>query len=85
MLFRSIDGSPSCGVKYTCRAPWGGEFSGRDVTDLLKSCKLSEGSGVMITILGEMLAQKGITMRMEGLFAPQPERALSMLEPEKKL
>jgi predicted secreted protein len=80
-----IDGSPSCGVKYTCRAPWGGEFSGRDVTDLLKSCKLSEGSGVMITILGEMLAQKGITMRMEGLFAPQPERALSMLEPEKKL
>lgn len=76
-----IDGSPSCGVKYTCRAPWGGEFSGRDVTDVLKSCRLSEGSGVFMSVFKEMLKENGIEMKMEGLFAHEPERAMGMLEP----
>ena len=74
-----IDGSPSCGVKYTCRAPWGGEFSGRDVTDVLHSCHLEEGSGVLLETLKKMLEEEGITLKMEGLFAPEADRALAMV------
>ena len=75
-----IDGSPSCGVKYTCRAAWGGEFSGRDVTDVLHSCHLEEGSGVLMETLKKMLDEEGITLKMDGLFAKEPERAMSMVE-----
>lgn len=75
-----IDGSPSCGVKYTCRAAWGGEFSGRDVTDVLHSCHLEEGSGVLMEVLKQMLEEEGITLKMDGLFAKEPERAMSMVE-----
>lgn len=75
-----IDGSPSCGVKYTCRANWGGEFSGRDVTDVLHSCRLEEGSGVLMTVLKEMLKEEGIELKMDGLFAPESERAMAMVE-----
>ena len=75
-----IDGSPSCGVKYTCRAPWGGEFSGRDVTDVLHSCHLEEGSGVLMETLKKMLEEEGISLQMEGLFAPEADRAMAMVQ-----
>lgn len=74
-----IDGSPSCGVKYTCRADWGGEFSGRDVAEIIQACTLREGSGVLICVLREMLAENGIDLKFGGLFAAEPERALAML------
>lgn len=75
-----IDGSPSCGVTYTCRAGWGGEFSGRDVSEVLRSCELKEGSGVLMCVLQEMLMENGIDLKFSGLFAPEPERAFAMLD-----
>ncbi|MGN0293152.1 MAG: CD3072 family TudS-related putative desulfidase [Lachnospiraceae bacterium] len=75
-----IDGSPSCGVKYTCSADWGGEFSGRDVSRVLDSCSLKEAGGVMICVLKEMLEEKNIQLRMEGLFAAEPDRAMAMID-----
>lgn len=75
-----VDGSPSCGVKYTCRAGWGGEFSGRDVTEVLRSCRLQEGSGVLMCVLREMLEENSIDLKFEGLFVPEPERAFSMVD-----
>ena len=74
-----IDGSPSCGVRYTCRGPWGGEFSGRDVTDTLNACHLEQGRGVLMDTLAEMLAEKGITLPTDALFPPEPERAMEMV------
>lgn len=75
-----IDGSPSCGVKYTCKGDWGGEFGGRrEVQKALDSCTLQSGQGVLMMVLEEMLHEKGISLKMEGLFAPEPQRALSML------
>lgn len=74
-----VDGSPSCGVKYTCRAEWGGEFSGRDVSDVLQSCHLEKGNGVFMEVLKEMLHEKKMDLKIEGLFAPEPERAMSMI------
>lgn len=75
-----VDGSPSCGVKYTCRANWGGEFSGRDISEVIQACRLQEGSGVLMYVLREMLAENGIDLHFSGLFAPEPERALAMLD-----
>lgn len=74
-----IDGSPSCGAKYTCSANWGGEFSGRDVNEVLRSCTLKEGSGVMVCVLKEMLEERNIQLKIEGLFPAEPERAMSMI------
>lgn len=75
-----IDGSPSCGVKYTCRGEWGGELSGRDLAPVVSSVRLAPGRGVFMEEFGKLLAENGLKLRFEGLFAPEPERALSVLE-----
>nr|CRY94528.1 hypothetical protein [uncultured prokaryote] len=75
-----IDGSPSCGVKYTCSGPWGGEFSGReDLKDTLAACALAPGMGVMMAVLTQMLRERGMDLPVEGLFAPEPQRAMGLL------
>ena len=41
-----IDGSPSCGVDYTCTGAWGGSFGGReDLDETLKSVRFGAGQG----------------------------------------
>lgn len=75
-----IDGSPSCGIRYTCRGPWGGELSGRDLQATVEDVKLSDGSGVFMEVLQQMLEEAGLALRMDGLFASQPERAFSLLD-----
>ena len=76
-----IDGSPSCGVKYTCRAKWGGEFSGRkDLPEVIGSCKLEQGSGVLMSVFKEMLQEKKIELKFDAMFAPESGRAMNMLE-----
>lgn len=77
--FLGIDGSPSCGVKYTCRGEWGGEFSGRDVSSALKTCRCAEGPGVMVEVFREMLSENGIPLPMTALFPDEPERAFGIL------
>ena len=39
-----------------------------------------KGSGILFDELKKMLAEEGITVRMAGLFAPEPEKALSLLD-----
>lgn len=75
-----IDGSPSCGVKYTCRANWGGEFGCRDINAVLNTCRLEEGTGAFMMVLKEMLKENGINLKVDALFAPEPERAIAMIE-----
>ena len=75
-----IDGSPSCGVRYTCRGQWGGEFGGRDLEPVLKDVRLEKGQGVLMEVLGEMLSENGLELPMEGLFAREPQRALELLK-----
>lgn len=77
--FLGIDGSPSCGVNYTCRGEWGGEFSGRDVSEALKTCRCATGAGVMVEVFQQMLKEQGITIPMSALFLDEPERAFSIL------
>lgn len=79
--FLGIDGSPSCGVDYTCFGSWGGNLSDRgDLADVVASSRLGKGSGILFDELKKMLAEEGITVRMAGLFAPEPEKALSLLD-----
>ena len=74
-----IDGSPSCGVKYTCRGEWGGEFSGREIDGVLKTVHLAEGKGVLMEVLTEMLRENGLELPIDGLFARERERAFSLI------
>ena len=77
--FLGIDGSPSCGVKYTCHGAWGGEFSGRDVEKVLKTCRCAAGAGVMVEVFQQMLKEQNLSIPMSALFPDEPERAFSLL------
>lgn len=76
-----IDGSPSCGVKYTCLGDWGGNLTGRnDLKDKINSADLTKGSGVFMEVFINMLKDEGITVEMTGLFADEPDRIMKLLE-----
>lgn len=80
--FVGVDGSPSCGVDYTCRADWYGAFDGRtDLEETLQSCRLSNGSGVFMRVLKEILAEEGLSDRIKisSLYAPEPEKCLKVI------
>ena len=77
-----VDGSPSCGVDYTCTADWYGSFDGRQgLDDTLASCQLVRRSGVFMRVLTEMLAERGWQDRVivRSLFAPEPEKCMGLL------
>lgn len=78
-----VDGSPSCGVDYTCRGNWYGSFEGREnLEETLADCRLEKGSGVFISVLKEMLEAQGLANRVliTSLFAPEPEKCLTLVE-----
>ena len=76
-----IDGSPSCGVSYTCRGAWGGELSRRaDLQEVISTVQRAEGSGVFMEVLNELLHEANIELPLVGLFAPERERVLSLLD-----
>ncbi len=76
-----VDGSPSCGVKYTCRGAWGGEFSGRNnLRETLADCHLECESGVLMQVLKEMLEEKHIEIPFEAIFAPESDRARNFIK-----
>lgn len=81
--FVGVDGSPSCGVDYTCYADWYGAFEDREgLEETLSQCSLGNGSGVLISTLKEMLAEIGLSKKIvfTSLFAPEPEKCLSLLK-----
>lgn len=80
--FVGIDGSPSCGVDYTCTGDWYGSFEKRsNLQETLKSCRLSKGPGVFMDVLQEMLREEGLNdqIRITSLFAPEPEKCLNLI------
>lgn len=78
-----VDGSPSCGVDYTCRGNWYGSFEGRtDLSETLADCRLEKGSGVFMSVLKEMLKEEGLDEKITvtSLFAPEPEKCMSLIK-----
>lgn len=69
-----INGSPSCGVEYTCSSNWGGEYSSdkqyEEVIDLDKK-------GVMMKVLDDMFKVKEISIPFIGIDEKDPERDLN--------
>ncbi len=77
-----IDGSPSCGVDYTCFGNWYGSFEDReDLDQTLASCKFDKGNGVFIEVLRNMLSENKIDDRVKvtALFADEREKCLNLI------
>jgi predicted secreted protein len=77
-----IDGSPSCGVDYTCFGNWYGSFEDReDLNQTLASCKFDKGNGVFIEVLRNMLSENKLDDRVKvtALFADEREKCLNLL------
>lgn len=63
-----IDGSPSCGAYKTCCGNWGGELSENPHLDAMLSCvSITEGSGVFIEEMKQLLSLEGIVVPMLGI------------------
>jgi predicted secreted protein len=79
--FIGIDGSPSCGVDYTCAGPWGGNPSGRDdLEETLAAVRVEKRPGVFIAVLAGMLREQGIDLPLTGLDAGRPDRIMDILK-----
>lgn len=77
-----IDGSPSCGVDYTCVADWYGAFESRPhLQETLSQCRLEKKPGILMEVLMEMLKEEGIDdkVNLTSLFAPEPEKCLNLI------
>lgn len=77
-----IDGSPSCGVDYTCEGDWYGSFDQRtDLEKSLHSAKLVHKSGILIQVLKDMLQREHLDdkVKITGLYAQEPEKCMSLL------
>lgn len=56
-----VDGSPSCGVNFTCSGEWGGEINKRsDLTEVIKTIHRVKEKGVFMETLESMLKEKDI-------------------------
>ncbi|MEG1887325.1 MAG: hypothetical protein RR177_04285 [Oscillospiraceae bacterium] len=78
-----VDGSPSCGVAYTCKGDWFGSFEGRyDLERTLATCCLENGQGIFIDVLSNMLHEAGIedTMPIVGLYAHDADKCMNPLK-----
>lgn len=81
--FVGIDGSPSCGVDYTCRGNWYGSFGCRKGLDeVLADCHLEKSPGVLMAVLLEMLSEEHLHDRIvvSSLYAPEPEKCMGILD-----
>lgn len=80
--FVGVDGSPSCGVDYTCKGNWYGSFEGRrNLDETLSDCHLVKRPGVLMDTLMEMLREEGLDKKIKvtSLFAPEEDKCLGLL------
>ena len=76
-----IDGSPSCGVDYTCYGNWGGNLSDRDdLNACIATSRLGTGRGILMDEFAKLLKEQGLDVPMVGLFADEPEKIMGLLE-----
>ena len=78
-----IDGSPSCGVDYTCTGDWYGSFECRtNLKETLDTAGLKKGPGILMDVLKEMLKEENLADRVKltSLYAPEPHKCLDLLD-----
>ncbi len=75
-----INGSPSCGVAYTCKGHWGGGFSGHnDIVAVLQTIRSDEDKGVLFEVLEEMLIEANIKTKIIGLNPQNPHEIFELV------
>ena len=78
-----IDGSPSCGVDYTCYSKtYGGSFGKREnIDEVLSDCKLINSEGILISVIKEELEKRNYISKVPvvGLYASEPNKCLGIL------
>ncbi len=77
-----IDGSPSCGVDYTCEADWYGSFEGRHgLQETLDSARLVNRKGIFMDVLSEMLKEEHLDDKVivRSLYAEEPDKCLDLV------
>ena len=77
-----IDGSPSCGVDYTCEADWYGSFEGRQgLQETLDSARLVNRKGIFMDVLSEMLKEEHLADKVivRSLYAEEPDKCLDLV------
>ena len=80
--FIGVDGSPSCGVDYTCKGNWYGSFDCRtNLAETLADCHLVKSSGVFMAVLQDMLKEEGLDKQITvtSLFAPEPDKCMGLI------
>lgn len=78
-----IDGSPSCGVDYTCIGNWFGSFEGRtNLDETLNSAKLVKGSGILMDELKTLLTEQGLIdkIKISSLYANEENKCLDIID-----
>lgn len=71
-----LDGSPSCGVNYTCTGKWGGEIGeDYDLSAKLASLDTLGEAGVMMEVLKEMLEEVCINVKFLAIDESNPDAA----------
>ena len=78
-----IDGSPSCGVDYTCTGNWYGSFECRtNLDETLSTGALKKGPGVLMDVLKQMLKEEGLEdkVKVTSLYAPEPNKCLDLIK-----
>lgn len=81
--FIGIDGSPSCGVKYTGVGNWGGSYGAERWGKIVENHKLAKKSGIYIRVLRELLKENNINVPVVGLFAEEEERIFDLIREKK--
>lgn len=76
-----LDGSPACGVNYTCSADdWGGEIGeGHRLPEHISAPKRLAEAGVMMEVLREMLAEAHLDVKFLAVDESDPETAAEAL------
>ena len=75
-----IDGSPSCGVNFTCSGNWGGEVGhGYGLDEKIQSLKEISKSGVMIEVLKQMLEENSINLKFIAVDETAPEDSIEKI------
>lgn len=77
--FIGIDGSPSCGVKYTGIGNWGGSYSADRWKETVKEHRPARKSGIFIRVLRELLREHNISVPVVGLYAEEEERVFELI------
>lgn len=77
-----IDGSPSCGVDYTCIGDWYGSFESRtNLNESLSTAKLVSGKGILMDELNNLLIENNLIdkIKISSLFASEEYKCLDLL------